>query len=243
MKSPLAPSHALLAVTLLSLSLTGCASLPSLPSLKRFNPLGLFRSTPKPVPAEPAPRKPAHSKTPSPFPTSLAIAPIQFKSGTTAKHLRALDADRKLEFLKSLPEVRSVSILGPVIVPEDEKKSDQAVREAASKVHADMVLALSVDHEISESDVFAPLTLVSLGLLPTQRYEVVATAVATLVDTRTGYVFGTFEKSRVRRRFTIAWGSSDRIEGGIETADRDALRKLLKEVPSFWNGVLATYRR
>ena len=100
---------------------------------------------------------------------------------------------------------------------------------------------MKVETNISDGKIFAPLTTVSLGLFPNNRAEVIATALAALVDTRTGYVYGTLERSAGRNCITISWDDFTR-DRTIDRACGDAVQKLLGDVPDFWRGVVQAHR-
>jgi hypothetical protein len=171
------------------------------------------------------------------FPATVAVATQQ---PDTREHLRALSAHGKLDTLDSLPRIASVVSLSPLLF-NPETRADLAMREAAARVHADAVLIVAIQTHATDGRILAPLTELSLGLFPNKRYELIATALAALVDTRTGYLYGTLEKSRARGGLTMVWGSDDVIARARNAAERDALEKLVAEFPSFWRGVVQSH--
>ena len=183
-----------------------------------------------------------HAKPTMRFPATIAVA--THDSGTR-EHIRALSAREKLDALQSLPQLARIVTVSPVLAGDgrsgNETKTDLRLREAAAKLHADAVLILATETQATDGRIIAPLTELSLGLLPNKRYELVATALAALVDTRTGYVYGTVEKSRARSGLTMAWGSEDVINRARTAAERDAMEKLFADFPAFWRGVVATH--
>ncbi len=122
-------------------------------------------------------------------------------------------------------------------------KADLRLREAAAKLHADAVLILATETQATDGRIIAPLTELSLGLLPNKRYELISTALAALVDTRTGYIYGTIEKSRARSGITMAWGGDEVIQRARAKVEREAMEKLFADFPAFWRGVVDTHRR
>jgi hypothetical protein len=178
------------------------------------------------------------------FPARIAIAP---QCDGAQQELRRLDAAGKLDTLRAMPSVAAFVPVNPLVISDgDEKpiwnKTDLLVREAAAKLHADAVFLLKVETNITDGKLFAPLTTVSLGLFPNNRAEVIATALAALVDTRTGYIYGTLERSAGRSCLTISWDDFTR-DRTIQRASGDAVKKLLSDVPDFWRGVVQAHGR
>lgn len=183
------------------------------------------------------------------FPAKIAIAPVDEASRT---QLRNMDAAGALEKLQSLPNISALMPLSTMLIgdnPEspDQKKawnqSDLRLREAAARLHADAVLFLKVDTHLTDGEIFAPLTIASLGLFPNHHAKVMATTLGALVDTRTGYVYGTFERSAARSGIystTLDSNSRDRIG---ERAELEATKKAMAEFPRFWDGVVQAHRR
>src|SRR5215207_5273737 len=185
-----------------------------------------------------------HAKPSMRFPARIAIAP---QCDTAQQELRRLDAKGKLEPLRSLPSVAAFVPLKPLIIAEGDgkpawNKTDLLVREAAAKLHADAVFLLKVETNITDGKLFAPLTTVSLGLFPNNRAEVIATALAALVDTRTGYIYGTLERSAGRSCLTISWDDFTR-DRTIQRASSDAVKKLMSDVPDLWRSVVQAHGR
>ncbi len=186
----------------------------------------------------------ANAKPTMRFPATVAIAALGHDE---RGHIRALSALGKLDSLNSLPQLARTATVSPVIVGETDREhrvtADLRIREAAAKLHADAVLILSSETQATDGQIVAPLSTLSLGLLPNKRYELIATALAALVDTRTGYIYGTLEKSRARSGLTMSWGSDDVIRSVRSKVERDATEKLFADFPAFWRGVVDTHRR
>ncbi len=179
------------------------------------------------------------------FPAAVAVAP---HGSEAIMHLRALDALGKLEPLKTLPQLRALPMVSGLVESnirhsDESNVSDLRLREAAARLHADAVLLISVETNATNGEVFAPLTTATLGLFPNNRYEIIATGLAALVDTRTGYVYGTLEKSAAKTGVVMVAGSDESLQRRKQQAQRMAMEKLLKEFPSFWSGVVAAHRK
>ena len=179
------------------------------------------------------------------FPAVVAVAP---QGEEAIMHLRALDALGKLESLKTLPDLRGLPLVTSLLENGKEHADegtdfDLRLREAAARLHADAVLLISLETNATNGEIFAPLTTATLGLFPNNRYEIIATGLAALVDTRTGYVYGTLEKSAAKTGVVMVAGSDSSLERRKKGAQREAMEKLVKEFPSFWQGIVSTHRK
>lgn len=187
------------------------------------------------------------------FPAIIAVAP---QGNDAQQELRALDAFGKLDPLKSLPQVTTIVTLSSLLMSDRDgevadangkpaaiwNKHDLILREAAAKLHADAVLLIQLEVNITDGQIFTPLTPLSLGLFPNDRTEVIATALAALVDTRTGYVYATTERSAGRTCYAMSWDDSARNRARAR-ATRQAMDKLLGEFPAVWRGVVQTHQK
>ncbi len=177
-----------------------------------------------------------HAKPAIRFPATIAVAP---QGSEAQEQFRALDATGRLDKLRMLPQIAHVAPLSTLLLG-DGAPNDLTIREAAARSHADAVLLVTVNSITTDGKILAPLTALSLGLFPNEHYEIISTALAALVDVRTGYVYGTLERSAARSGLTTAWGDSLRAR---HRAERQAMEKLLGEFPAFWQGVVQTHRR
>ena len=177
------------------------------------------------------------------FPATIAVAT---NSPDTREHVRAISAHGTLDTWSALPQLARIVTISPVLIEcrtDNDPKADLRIREAAAKLHADAVLILATETQATDGKIVAPLADLSLGLLPNKRYELISTALAALVDTRTGYIYGTIEKSRARSGITMAWGGDDVIRRARAKVEREAMEKLFADFPAFWRGVVATHHR
>ncbi len=187
------------------------------------------------------------------FPATIGIAP---QDQSSQFQLRALDANGKLDSLGKLPQVRGVVNVSSLVLADSNSqiagangqsvavwnKSDVILREAAARLHADAVLLLKVENTVTDGKLFSPLSLFTLGMFPNDRSEVIATALAALVDTRTGYVYATLERSAGKTCLTHTWDDSTR-DKTVMLASRKAMEKLLGEFPAVWGAVVAKHRK
>ncbi|MEO6789201.1 MAG: hypothetical protein ABI318_24010 [Chthoniobacteraceae bacterium] len=216
----------------------GCSSYVNSPAVARA------REAKRAEFSDPLIARAANAKPAMRFPATIAIATSDH---SVREHLRALDAHGKLDSLGSLPQLTRTVVISPTIVGETDHDhritADLRLREAAAKLHADAVLILANESQLTDGRIIAPLTELSLGLLPNKRYELISTALAALVDTRTGYVYGTDEKSRAHSGITMSWGGGDVISRARSKVEREAMEKLFADFPAFWRGVVAAHQR
>jgi len=185
------------------------------------------------------------------FPATIGLAPMDHE---TQLPLRNLDAAGKLDALKSLPQLANVTNVSSLLISTDGQiagpngqpvalwnKSDLALREAAARMHCDAVLLLKIDTTVTDGKIFAPLSLVTLGMFPNDRSEVISTALAALVDTRTGYVYATAERSAGKTCHTNSWDDDTRSRT-MQLANQKAIDKLFADFPALWSGIVAKYK-
>jgi hypothetical protein len=228
----------ILAFTLTALLATGCTSYVNSPAVARS------LKEKRAAFSDPLIARAGNARPAMHFPATIAIATADHD---VRDHLRALSAHGTLDRLDSLPHLARTVVISPLLVGDTDREhnitADLRMREAAAKLHADAVLILANESQLTDGRIIAPLTELSLGLLPNKRYELITTSLAALVDTRTGYVYGTDEKSRARSGITMAWGSDDVIHRARKKVEREAMEKLFAGFPAFWRGVVDTHRR
>lgn len=179
------------------------------------------------------------------FPAVVAVAP---QGEEAVMHLRALDALGKLDNAKRQHDLRALPMISGLLEngsahPDSQNVFDLRLREAAARMHADAVLLISMETNATNGEVFAPLTTATLGLFPNNRYEIIATGLAAIVDTKTGYVYGTVEKSAAKTGVVMVAGSDESLARRKQQAQREAMEKLIAEFPTFWQGIVAAHRK
>jgi hypothetical protein len=241
------------ATVALMAALTGCASYDVPGRGAQFSRLGvteeqLKQNTDAPV-ADRLERKPLAR-----FPTALAIARVQepgYQSQTSHSYgrgaysvvtTRDIETEAHLDRLAKLPMVTGVAPMNRLLLPSD-LKSDLDLRQAAAALHADLLLIYTIDTAFVVRDHMTPLTVVSLGLFPTQNAEVVTTASAVLMDTRNGYVYGLAEATSRKDQVAAAWTSEDAVDQVRLKTEAQAFEQLIGEFEKTWGRVLKTYNQ
>jgi hypothetical protein len=189
------------------------------------------------------------------FPSGVAVARIQAPGygehgaahtaglgSFTIVTSRTAEEVAAFERLSALPMVAGIAPVNRLLVP-DELSGDLELRRIAARLHADMLLVYTLDtstvtDELSSSFL---LGLLTLGVYVHQETELVCTGSAVLLDTRTGYVYGTAEASTRREKEHSLHGAADRIERERERIERATLEELAADLERTWNGVVAVY--
>jgi hypothetical protein len=187
------------------------------------------------------------------FPANLAVVRIQ-ESGYRSESAegvgsgaysvvttRDIETQEDIETISKFQGVSGVVTLNRLLLPKS-LSSDLDLRESAAKLQTDAILIYTLATQFSDNEVIPPLTTLTLGLAPNQRYKINATASAILMDTKTGYIYGALEESELRSGLTIAWGSSNAIDAARQKAERAALDKLLTSFAPLWTRIYNRYR-
>lgn len=183
------------------------------------------------------------------FPANIAVVRVQesgYRSDSGRAHgsgaysvvtTRDIERAGDLEKLQKLPGLEGVATLNRLLLPES-LNSDEDLREAAAKLQADAILIYTVSTEFRNDDVVPPLTVLSLGLLSVNRYEITSSASAVLMDTRTGYIYGALEENNDKVGGSFIFDGSDLAR---KKAERSAYEKLLAAFDPFWRKTYARY--
>jgi hypothetical protein len=186
------------------------------------------------------------------FPTGIAVARLQapgYRSETaqgwgtgrysivTTRDIESLDDLARLE---RLPMVIGVGPVNRLLLPEH-LETDLDLRQAAARMHADVLLVYTLDTRFVVEDKAKPLTVVTLGLSPNQHAKVVCTASALLMDTRNGYLYGVAEATDRGGQLASAWTSKSAVDDARRRTESKAFAKLVTELEKTWSGVVATY--
>ncbi len=147
-----------------------------------------------------------------------------------------------LESLARLPDVAGVISISTLLMPE-RLDSDAAIREAAARLKADMVLLYTFDTSFHDNDASVALSVVTLGLSPTRKLYVNVAASAILVDTRTGFIYAAFEANERRQPLTNAWESGETADRARRSAEKAAFKKLVGEFVKNWPQIVERARK
>ena len=156
---------------------------------------------------------------------------------------RDIETEEDFALLSSLPGIAGVGALNRILLPIN-LRSARDLRQAAAQLHGDIVLLYTVDTAFhTESQMVAPLQLVSLGLFASEKSRIVTTCAAAFIDVRTGYVYGVAEGSSSDVRRSSVWTTEAAIDAARLKTEREAFGAALKEIAKAWTSINAEYNR
>ncbi len=189
------------------------------------------------------------------FPAHVIVARVQatgYGSATGEGHgigqysvvtKRDIETDEDFAQLASLPGIAGVGALNRILLPVN-LRTARELRQAAAQLHGDMVLLYTVDTAFhTESQMVAPLQLVSLGMFASEKSRIVTTCAAAFIDVRTGYVYGVAEGSSSDVRRSSIWTTEAAIDAARLKTEREAFGAALKEIAKAWTSINAEYNR
>jgi len=191
-------------------------------------------------------RKPAAS-----FPAVVGVARVQdkgyrsyswggYRSGEVAiAGVRDIESQTDLERFARMPMIRSVVPLNRLVMGEVEDEID--LREAASRVQADMLFLYTFDTKFGVDTTVPALGVITLGLFPNDEARVTATASGVLIDTRTGFVYALAEATADTSQIANAWTNKEAVEQSRLRAQKDAFSAMLDQMAAAWEGVAQTH--
>jgi hypothetical protein len=189
----------------------------------------------------------------SPFPASIAFVRVQGPAYTnyrlqqmggiygdgryTVVTTREVEEEAQLERIAKLPQIGGITGINRMLLPP-KLDGDREIREAAARLHADLVFLYTFDTVFFESDLAKPLTVITLGLSPTNKVAVTTTVSGLLLDTRTGYVYSTYETTKKADTLSTSWGSRDAADETRRKNERAAFAQMLDEFAAVWPKLL-----
>jgi hypothetical protein len=143
----------------------------------------------------------------------------------------------QIERLTGLSDLGGIISLNRMLLPE-RLESEEAVREAAARLKADMVLLYTFDTKFFDDDKSVFLNVVTLGLSPTRKVNVLVSASALLVDTKTGFIYGALEANEKRRLTSNVWESRETADRARQDAEKAAFKGLVDEFIKAWPAIV-----
>lgn len=193
-----------------------------------------------------------------PFPASIAFVRIQassysnynlrryggqYGSGNyTVIMTREVEDQAHLDRVAALPKVAGLVSLNRLLMPE-KLENDRQVREAASRLQADLVFIYTFDTVFFDTDASKPLSVITLGLSPTRKITASTTISALLLDTRTGYIYSAYETTERAAMISSSWGSGDTADEARRKTEKRAFDKLIDEVVTSWPKLLQRHEQ
>jgi len=198
------------------------------------------------------------AKATAPFPASIAFVRVQAPSYTNYRLQQAAGAygsgrysvittrevedESQIERIARLPKISGVTSVNRMLLPQ-KLEGDKELREAAARLQADLLFVYTFDTAFFETDLARPLTVITLGLSPTRKVYVTTTVSALLIDTRTGYVYSTYETTKKAETLSTSWGSSEAADEARLQSERQAFEQLVGEFEKTWPKLLERHGR
>lgn len=194
------------------------------------------------------------AKPTNPFPASIAAVRVQAPNYTNyylqqnggnygeGKYsvviAREVGEQAQFERITRLPNVAGIVALNRMLLPA-RLDSDREVREAASRLQADLVFLYTFDTSFFDADAAKPLSVITLGLSPTRKIKAVTTVSGLLIDTRTGYIYSAYEVTEKAGTLATSWGSRDAADEVRRKTEQAAFGKLVDEVEASWPKIVS----
>ena len=193
------------------------------------------------------------TKPSNPFPASIAAVRIQDSGysnynlrryggqygagGYTVIMTREVEDQAEFDHIAALPQVAGLVSLNRLLLPE-KLENDRQIREAASRLQADLVFVYTFNTAFFDTDATKPLTVITLGLSPTRKITAVTTVSALLMDTRTGYIYSAYEITERAETIASSWSSGDSADEVRRKTEKKAFGKLIDELATSWPKLL-----
>jgi hypothetical protein len=186
------------------------------------------------------------------FPATLAIARVQASGYSSYSHpassgrgkfavitTREIEDDSDLQRILDQPQLAGVATLTRMLIP-DEPQSERELRMAAARLRADLLLVYTLESSFRTEGRLIPVAVLSLGLLATDKVHLNAVASAILVDTRTGFVYGTAEAVAREDEWQHLMSAPSYDAQRLDT-ERQAFHALVGEFEHLWADVLRAH--
>jgi len=191
-----------------------------------------------------------------PFPAGIAAVHIQapdytnyhlrhhggqYGSGNyTVIMTREVEDQAQFDRVATLPQVAGIATLNRLLIPE-RLDNDRQIREAVSRLQADLVFVYTFETAFYDRNVAKPLTYVTLGLSPTKKVTAVTTVSALLLDTRTGYIYSAYEATERSELTSSSWSSRETADEARRGTEKRAFNKLIDDVVTSWPRLLERF--
>ena len=189
------------------------------------------------------------------FPANLCIARVQgsgygnyhrqysYGRGTYSVVLtrdNLVETDEHFEKIAGLPMVAGLAPLNRMLLPS-ELKSDMELRQAAAKLHAQIILLYTFDTHFYNENSASPADVITFGFGKHQNIRITTTASAALLDVRNGYVYGVAEATAEHEQPTNSWNNEEKADESRRQAEAQAFDQLVTQLTHTWKGVVHTY--
>lgn len=190
-------------------------------------------------PSDAAVQDDPHARPTVRFPARVAVARIE-RSGNYFHLESGANEEDPAHAAKaaSLPGVKGFVPLNRVALVSSVKSYRELDREAL-KLGADLLAVYRYETDARSNDSLAPLTLATLGLAPTIKYQTTSVVTLMVRDARTGYIYGVLEERAEDKGLSNGMGLYYSEQDAKEDTRKLAMNRLMERLPGFWEGVRA----
>jgi len=187
------------------------------------------------------------------FPANLCLVRVQDPQYKNYRHhqgygrgayavvlTRDIETDEHMDTIRDLPMVAGLTTVNRMIVPR-ELETDMQLRQAAAKMHAQILLLYTLDTEFVDINKASPVDVVTFGFGEHKQIRITTTASAVLMDVRNGYIYGLAESTATHEQPTNSWNNEERVDESRRKTEAEAFDQLVGQVGQTWKGVVATY--
>ena len=209
-------------------------------------------------PGEPKVEKPSDieivdRKPTADFPANVMMVRVQepgYKSQTTSGFgtgkfsvvtIRDIEEEGDFERLNKLADLAQISPMNRLLLPSY-FQTDRELRTAAARLQADMVLIYTVDTTFLNTDTSTPVSVITLGMGPTINARVITTVSALVMDTRTGYIYGTVEETAREQATASVLTSKNACDKLRLKTERKAFEQFLSQFETLWPNIVREYK-
>lgn len=176
------------------------------------------------------------------FPARIAVARIAASgNGFTLEDSTTGEKPEHAAMVTALPGVAGVVALNRIAL-KSQVESYRELDGEALKLGADILAVYRFDSSEDIQDAFMPLTVATLGLAPNHTHKTTTVVTLMVRDARTGYIYGVLEERASSGGLTAGMDVTNATHRGARRSRAEAMDKLMEQLPSFWNGVVAKGR-
>ncbi len=189
------------------------------------------------------------------FPANICIVHVQSNNYGNYRNPRAygtgaysvvttqdtlVETDKLLENIAGLPMVAGIATVNRILLP-NELKSDMQLRQAAAKLHTQILLIYTFDTHFYNENHASPADVITFGFGKHQNIRITSTASAALLDVRNGYVYGIAQATAQHEQPTNSWNNQEKADESRRKAESQAFEQLITQLTHTWKGVVHTY--
>jgi len=155
---------------------------------------------------------------------------------------RDIETDAHFKTLADMPMVAGLAPINRILLPKD-LKSDMELRQAAAKLHAQILLIYTFDTRFYNENHASPVDVITFGFGNHQKIRITTTASAALLDVRNGYVYGVAEATAQQEQSTSSWNNQEKADESRRKAEAQAFDQLITELTHTWKDVVHNYAK